>query len=727
MQDMPGHSVTLLLDGLIEQSPALVRAKQLLPALDWRFARPEQVADIVSRLGQAGMQIPKWLAQDLLAAGHTVPDHMFAVDARELGFLAALNDANVSTDTAAAIARDLEGSGSLEQLSPKVACQIIARLCALGQTTTGIRLALGAYASAPEALRAVKPHLEVYIASLPDLQVRVGGTSSCQSLASALHYTFAAHGLRAAISDGGYGSILTELVQVDQPADVLVLLLDQNYFMPHDWRREPEQFAADLEERLSYLADAMTSFCARTSGSLIVTTLPTGASPSAGYADHTFASGAARVGARVNQVLSDVAKQDPRISLLGTGQALASLSANLRVDQKLWYYGRFAYSEPATRHIAAAVAQLWRARSKGPVKVLALDFDNTLWAGVFGDDGIAKLQCGDDFPGSVYKAFQNECLRLKSQGMLLVALSKNNADALDVFDTHPGVVLKRDDFVATTVNWEPKPDNIRKLAADLNLGLDSFVFLDDSPHERAVMRRMCPEVYVPEIPSDPAARPEWLRALPCTWPTRITGEDAKRSSYYAAEVKSRELRAASGTYEDYLEGLEQRLTFQPLTPATLPRVAQLHQRTNQFNLTNERFSETDLTQPAGQDGDRLVYSGSVEDRFGDHGLVVATAIDVAGDTAVLRSFVMSCRVISRQIESAFLWALLSTLQARGVRSVTGLFKPTEKNAVAARLYANFGFTRTGSTDGFETWRMELEDLTSPISRAVNIQWSGEQC
>src|SRR4029078_10700681 len=177
----------------------------------------------------------------------------------------------------------------------------------------------------------------------------------------------------------------------------------------------------------------------------------------------------------------------------------------------------------------AVFARACKARQRGPVKVVAVDFDNTLWGGVFGDDGIDKLACGDDFPGNAFKAFQRDCLRLKAQGLLLVGLSKNNPDAIDVFVKHPGMALKAEDFAATPINWEPKPDNIRRLARELNLGLDSFLFLDDSPHEREAMRRMCPEVFVPEMPADPALRPGWLRALRCTWPVRITSEDARRA------------------------------------------------------------------------------------------------------------------------------------------------------------------------------------------------------
>lgn len=187
----------------------------------------------------------------------------------------------------------------------------------------------------------------------------------------------------------------------------------------------------------------------------------------------------------------------------------------------------------------------------------------------------------------------------------------------------------------------------------------------------------------------------------------------------------RELRASSVDYEQYLASLDQRLSLQPLTAAILPRVAQLHQRTNQFNLTNQRFSEAELGQFCGQDPFRLAYAGNVKDRFGDHGLVVAATAEVEGDEATILSFVMSCRVIGRRVEHAFLAAVLGALQTRGVRVVNGLFKPTEKNAIASKFYADFGFIGTGAANGIHTSRMEIAGLVPmPHIAALNVQWSG---
>jgi FkbH-like protein len=727
MKGNTAFSIATMLDELLEFGPALVRSRQVLPAIDWRNAGPVQVEKLVSQLDAAGMTVPHWLAFDLLAAGHTLRPTEPQNSSSDLSILSALNRPGVKPEEALELARRLQCAGPLDRFPVKIWKQIVDRLNDLGIAEQAIKLALSAYVAAPDALRPVRSLLDSYISKLPPVRLRVSGTSNTQTFVAALQYAFAAHDFGASVTDGGYASLMIELVQNRAPTDALILLLDQNYFMPRDWRRDHDQIRVDLEERLTALTQAMTQFCRCTGAAVVVNTLPPITTPSAGFADMATNGGAAYISAQVNQALASAAAANPQILLIDTAQALSTLPGPARHEPKLWYYGRIAYSEAAMRHIAWSVACLWRIRTRGPAKVLALDFDNTLWGGLFGDDGLENLQCGDDFPGSAYKAFQIECLRLKSQGMILVGLSKNNADALDAFDKHPGMVLRREDFVATCVNWHSKPENLRTIADELGLGLDAFLFLDDSPHEREEMRRLCPQVIAPEMPSDPAMRPEWLRSMPATWPIRITDADGQRTEYYTAEIKSRQLRETSGSYEEYLSGLAQRLTVQQVTPVSLPRIAQLHQRTNQFNLTNERLTEADLSRTADGPETRLVYSGSVRDRFGDLGLVVASAVDINSNTAVIRSLVMSCRVIGRQVERAFLSALVQQLQTDEVHIVVGLFKPTPKNAVAEHVYRDFGFEPTNGFEGFTAWKLSLKTWKAEPTHTIETIWSESRC
>jgi FkbH-like protein len=284
--------------------------------------------------------------------------------------------------------------------------------------------------------------------------------------------------------------------------------------------------------------------------------------------------------------------------------------------------------------------------------------------------------------------------------------------------------LKSDDFVATAINWEPKPDNIRRLAADLGLGLDSFVFLDDSPQEREAMRRICPSVRVPEMPADPARRPLWLRSLACTWPLRLTDEDARRSEMYVAERKGREFKESVHDYEQYLAGLQQKLIIEPVTSRTLARAAQLHQRTNQFNLTNRRLSESEINAFMTDERRGLGLVGQVCDRFGDLGIVLAACLSLDEATARIESFVMSCRVIGRQIEAAFLETLKAHLAGKGVKRIVGSYCPTAKNAIVRDLYPSMGFASAGQEDGAELWELHVDmKMSSTVStRPVIVEW-----
>jgi FkbH-like protein len=465
--------------------------------------------------------------------------------------------------------------------------------------------------------------------------------------------------------------------------------------------------------RADSLAGALSTFAARSSSPLLINAIPVPSAPTAGQLDSRHISGIRRAVRLVNERLLAASERHGNILIIDADQALASIPSSRHRDPRLWFYGRIAYSAEATRALAGAFARIWTLIAHGPAKVLALDLDNTLWGGTYGEDGIGRLACGEDFPGNAFQAFQQECLRLKRQGLLLVALSKNDPDALTVLARHPGMVLRPEDFAAKAVNWAPKPENIRHLAAELNLGLDSFVLLDDSPHEREAMRRLAPEVVVPELPADPALRPAWLRRLTCTWPVRLTEEDARRSEMYAAERGARALKASAATVEDYLRGLDQRLTVSLAGPDAVARVAQIHQRTNQFNLTTRRLTEAQIAALASNPERGLVLMGRVVDKLGDHGIVIAATVSVDGASAEIETFLMSCRVIGREIEReierAFLSALLALLCRRGVKRVTGRFAATARNAMVRDFYGTNGFALLEGDDSASAWGLDLRN------------------
>lgn len=714
-------ALSSLLDALIEQAPRLVQSRSLLPAFDWRNATPEQAERLLARLAECNMRIPAWLAKGLLTAGHRVPAVTMAGTSPGLEILAHLSSGESRHDVEA-LSRQLLDIARHENMEDWVASTLVARLVSLGETALACRIAWCQFQNAPEAMRLIRRYESAELERLPPLRLRLAGSATTHDLASALKPAFAAAGWRVEVSEAAFGSIISELLKPAEGTDALVLLLTREVIGGNDWRTSPADARRIIDDELEALIGAMSSFCAATQVPLLVNTLPAPSQPSAGHIDGRHATGECAIVAEINRRLIELAASCPSMHLIDANQALSRFAADVRRDQKLWYFGRIPYTESATRWLATAHARVWLSLRRGCAKVLAVDFDNTLWGGVYGDDGIDRLQCGDDFPGNAFKAFQQECLRLKSQGMVLIGLSKNNPDAADVFRRHPGMALREDDFVAKAINWDPKPDNIKRIAADLGLGLESIVFLDDSPHEREVMRRMCPDVIVPEMPADPSHRPVWLRSLACTWPLRLTEEDTRRSDMYAAERQGRELREKSQSYDEYLSKLQQKLVISPVGPGTLARAAQLHQRTNQFNLTGMRLGEAELSDLASDPQTGTALIGRVSDRFGDYGIVLSATAKIEAERATILSFVMSCRTIGRQLEAAFLEALLRHLACLGVREAEGRYIQTSKNGLVSAFYATQGFTEAGCVGDAVVWRLSLSQDAIAVPRPVAVEW-----
>lgn len=714
------QSIDRLVDAAVEAAPDLVRGRLILPAVDWTCVAPAKVARMLARIEHAGINCPRWLSKAILIAGHTVED------TRNLpGDLTVLNRVNMESprdDGGAWVAPLIEGLIDDEAVEVEIVDAIVERLAVRGSDEHAVRLALGHAHRTRDAVRAVTAQLDKLLEHLRPVRLRLTGFSTTQILAEALRPTFAAQGWQADVVQSEFGAGLADLNNVAGEHDALILLLDLEGFVQIDWRNAPARVAELISERAELLARALSAFAERSEAPLLINTIASAYAPSSGFLDGPHGSGVRRTVDLINARLYEVASRSGRIVVIDSDQAMADIQRSRQIDQKLWFYGRIAYSADATWAIARGFAQAWNSLRRGPIKVLAVDLDNTLWGGIYGDDGVERLACGHEFPGNAFMAMQQECLRLRSQGILLVALSKNNADAMSVFERHPEMALKPSDFAATAVNWDPKPENIRKVAAELNLALDSFLFIDDSPHERDAMRRLCPEVRVPEMPADPAERPLWLRRLACTWPVRLTAEDEERGASYAAGKEAERWRASTGRHEDFLRGLEQHLRIGHVDKNVVSRIAQMHQRTNQFNLTTIRSTEADIASVFGDGSRGVAFYGRASDRFGDHGIVIAAVAEIEGSEAVLRSFLMSCRVIGREIERAFLGEVLGELRQRGVSYVFGKYVPTAKNAMVRDFYPSCGFMQLGGDDGGTNWLLDLSNQQLPGSKFVTVGW-----
>jgi len=386
-------------------------------------------------------------------------------------------------------------------------------------------------------------------------------------------------------------------------------------------------------------------------------------------------------------------------------------------NPKMRYLARMRLGEQTLHEVAYAYAR-YVAPLKGlRRKCIVLDLDNTLWGGIVGEAGPHGVNLGDTSPGIEYQDFQRYLLSLTERGFLLAINSKNNPeDAFTVIRSHESMVLREDSFSTVRINWRPKTENMASIAEELNIGLDSMIFLDDNPNERELMRQVFPEVLTPDLPQDPSLYRSTIERLPQLQSLVVTEEDQIRVKQYRTKRQREEVRAKTQSLDEYLQALEIFVQLSRANDETLPRLHQLFERTNQFNLTTRRYTHSQLAAFAHDGGWRL-YALRAQDRFGDHGLVAAALVHTEPGCWTLDSFVMSCRVIGYGVETALLAVVTEGARDAGVTTVIGEYVPTAKNAPARDFYSRHGFKEEGAKEGVTRWTMCLNE-----SRIARPEW-----
>lgn len=427
--------------------------------------------------------------------------------------------------------------------------------------------------------------------------------------------------------------------------------------------------------------------------------------------DGVFGSYALREGSafpyqllKLNYLLAEAAREAGNVRLIDLEPIRAHMGYDAFHDPKLYAIAKMPISTQALPAVASRVVDAILARKGRFHKCAIVDLDNTLWGGVIGDDGLEGIQIGELGQGHAFTEFQTWLKELKNRGVMLAVCSKNDeANAKEPFLRHPEMVLKLDDFSAFVANWEDKASNIRRIQKELNIGLDSMVFFDDNPFERNLVRTMLPEVEVPELPEDPAEYTAFARMQNLFDTNSYSDEDRVRTERYLAEKSRTELSAGIDNYDDYLKALGMKAVCAPFDAFHIPRIAQLTQRSNQFNLRTVRYSEQEIEEIAANPRYITRYY-TLRDRFGEHGLIAVVILEKRENELFVNEWLMSCRVLKRGMEQFIADSILRAAREAGVARVVGEYIPTPKNAMVKDLYASMGFRPLG--DGLYEARVD---------------------
>ena len=415
---------------------------------------------------------------------------------------------------------------------------------------------------------------------------------------------------------------------------------------------------------------------------------------------------------KLNYELMNLSRQYPNLFICDIAGLQNMFGRRFMFSPNVYMTTEIVLSVNALPYVASRVVDIIAAIKGQFKKCLILDLDNTVWGGVIGDDGLEGIELGHGLGiGKAFTEFQMWIKKLKQRGIIICVASKNNEEtAKEPFEKHPDMVLKLEDVAVFQANWETKVDNIRTIQSILNIGFDSMVFLDDNPFERNMVRENIPGITVPELPDDPAMYLEYLYSLNLFETASYSNADKDRTKQYQVEAKRVSLSKTFTNEADFLKSLNMISTVSGFTKFNTPRVAQLSQRSNQFNLRTVRYTETDIVAMA-NNPEVIDLSFTLEDKFGDNGLiavVIMKKIDV--ETLFVDTWFMSCRVLKRGMENFTLNTMVEYAKAKGYKKIVGEYIPTPKNKMVEQHYPNLGFSPVTS-DNSSLYMLDLESYS----------------
>jgi FkbH-like protein len=410
----------------------------------------------------------------------------------------------------------------------------------------------------------------------------------------------------------------------------------------------------------------------------------------------------------VNRGIAELAQSSGRTLLDVAGLAETVGLANWHSASE-WNLSKIPFAQMFLPLYADHVCRLLGALSGKSRRCLVLDLDNTLWGGVIGDDGLKGIHVSQGDPlGEAHLDLQRYALSLRERGVVLAVSSKNeDAVARLPFREHADMILREEHFAVFQANWTDKAANIRAIAEELSLGLDSFVFVDDNPFERELVRQALSQVAVPEMPADPSLYATALSAAGYFEAATFSAEDLRRASYYEGNARRAVLQQQSGGIQEYLASLQMEIVFQPFDETGRARITQLISKSNQFNLTTRRYTEAEVARIE-TDPDCFTLQIRLSDTLGDNGMISVIVCRSKEDLWDIDTWLMSCRVLGRGVEQAVLRELLQRARERNIRALIGTYRPTDRNKLVEQHYSKLGFSlESECPDGSTTWLLDV--------------------
>lgn len=423
---------------------------------------------------------------------------------------------------------------------------------------------------------------------------------------------------------------------------------------------------------------------------------------------------------RLNEKFCEYARENVDFYINDINYLSACYGVDKWSDPFYWHMYKYALCLPAIPSLSFNVANIIKSVYGKNKKALVLDLDNTLWGGVVGDDGVENLEIGQETSmGQVYSEFQSYLKQQKDIGIMLNVSSKNEEENALAGLNHPDGILKPEDFVIIKANWEPKSKNVAEIAAELNIMQDALVFVDDNPAEREIIKSQLSGVSVPEIGSPE----QYIRVLDRSGffeVTNLSEDDRKRSEMYKANLERTKLQDSFGNYEEYLMSLQMVGTIKPFEPLYMARIAQLTNKSNQFNLTTKRYTQAEIERIS-QDSSYITLYGKLEDKFGDNGVVSVVIGHRDGETLHMDLWLMSCRVLKRDMEYAMMDAVVAQCKKAGITKIKGYYYPTAKNKMVENFYALQGFTKEKQDENGDTvWYYEISEAYENKNRVIKV-------